>query len=258
METIEYIFVMVVMLLIPVGFFLGRYKDPFFKTRINRQFLKKETILLSLMSKDRKTAKYFPIDPYAGAFVHKGMIWFADNLNITRAVVDESKVEKVDLKKAENVSFSKDGKLVIQESKGKRVLPWNALTIEIEKGVIIKEKNLRWHEGVPILFVDEEHLTPIEFEGTQESVKPIDLFANLTTYEEIQADKNSASKKKDLNLFLIIAMIAAVGALALSFLALDVGNQNLEHTTALEAKIDGAIQTGQIQAQPDKIVIDGG
>jgi len=101
----EIIITVLVMVLVPAAFLFGRWKDPFWSARMERNMMKKDVVMLGLLSKDRQSARYYKLNPTAGVFVHKGKIWFADKKEICRASINEEVSKLIDLKKVQNVSI---------------------------------------------------------------------------------------------------------------------------------------------------------
>jgi hypothetical protein len=226
----EVIIMVLMLIMVPAAFLIGRWKDIFWSVRMERTIMKKESLILSLLSKDRQHARYYKITPDSGVFIHKGKIWFADKKEICRATINEEISKIVDLKKVQNISIKDGDKIVIQEKKEmggkKRIIPFSALTFETEKGLIIKEKNITYHEGVPIIFVDEDYLTPVPFGEVKGDTKPNDLFPWLANYISIQREKDNLSQKKDLDLVGVITLVLVVVSLILGYINYEGNNAN--------------------------------
>jgi len=268
----EIIITALILVLVPAAFLYGRWKDPFWSARMERNMMRKDVVMLGLLSKDKKSARYYKLNPTAGVFVHKGNIWFADKKEICRATINEEDSKLIDLKKVQNISIKDGDKIVIQQSKGfkglKKIIPFSALKFEREKGMIIKEQNISFHEGVPIVFVDEDHLTPTPFGEKTESTRPTDLFAWLTNYIGIQREKDSLSQKKDLDLIGILTLFLVVGSLILGYINYEGNTANAVAISDMGGKVCvGTYQTtgssynnvpvpegGSIQG--DKIVVN--
>jgi len=226
----EVIIMVLMLILVPAAFLIGRWKDIFWSAKMERNMMKKEVLILSLLSKDRQHARYYKITPDSGAFVHKGKIWFADKKEICRATINEETSKIIDLKKVQNISIKDGDKIVIQEKKElggkKRIIPFSALNLEKEKGLVIKEKNVTYHEGVPIIFVDEDYLTPVPFGEVQGNTKPNDLFPWLSNYISIQREKDNLSQKKELDLVGVITLVLVVVSLILGYINYEGNNAN--------------------------------
>lgn len=111
----ETIIMVLAMLAIPAGFIYGRWKDIFWSAKAERNYLKRNIAILSLLTKDRKSAEYHKINLDSGAILHKGKIWFAENGEITRATINEEDSKVISLKKMQNVSIKDGDKIVIQQ-----------------------------------------------------------------------------------------------------------------------------------------------
>jgi hypothetical protein len=81
-----------------------------------------------------------------------------------------------------------------------------------EKGFYTNDKMVKYREGVPIVYVDDESLTPLEFWSDAGKVSPDEVGSVYTAWVNNQIAKGQARGQQNLQLFLIIAILAAVGA----------------------------------------------
>lgn len=98
-----------------------------------------------------------------------------------------------------------------------------------EKGFFVDETCVKWEEGVPVIYVDHDHLTPVDFYPPDGTTKPIEISAWLTAWDINQRAKEGkgASQQKTI---LIILAILVVGALVMLY-------YNLQTSWDTQAKV---------------------
>jgi len=86
-----------------------------------------------------------------------------------------------------------------------------------EKGFFTDENAIKFEEGVPVVYVDHDHLTPITFYPPEGTIKPIEISAWLTAFvsNQLAKRKNAAGQ---LQILIIVAIICALGAAAIAWM----------------------------------------
>lgn len=172
------------LLVIGGGYYYARWKDPFWKCKTLRSRLKKNYIIIALLSKDKKSFLFDVVDALKDKIKVKDAWWYITEGNIWRAA---------EVKFTENALAEKSS----LKSVGKR-----------EEKTYLLDK-LKYEDGVPIVFLDEDTMTPVGFEHAPAKVKPNELSAFL------QADwMNEFAKmqvaNKNLNLYVQLAIVGIV------------------------------------------------
>jgi hypothetical protein len=83
-----------------------------------------------------------------------------------------------------------------------------------EKGFFSGDQQMKWEEGVPTLFVDRDHIKPIEFYPPEGTTKPAEISAWLTSKSanELAKSKKAAESARTLLLVAIgCIMLLGVG-----------------------------------------------
>lgn len=86
-----------------------------------------------------------------------------------------------------------------------------------EKGFFANEATIKWEEGVPIVFVDHDHLKPIDFIPPEGTTKPVEISAWLNSWVANQLAKRSKATDQ-LKWLVIICLICAMAAAGLAYL----------------------------------------
>ena len=79
-----------------------------------------------------------------------------------------------------------------------------------EKGFFAGDQQMKWQEGVPMLFVDHDHIKPIEFYPPEGTTKPAEISAWLTS-----KNANELAKSKKAQDSLRTLLLVAVGCILL-------------------------------------------
>jgi len=105
-----------------------------------------------------------------------------------------------------------------------------------EKGFFVDDAHIRFEEGVPIIFVDHDHLTPISLYPPDGTTKPIEISAWLTSWVSNQMAKGVTDMLKFLNqykMLLAVACIIALAAAGLAYLGWQNTNTIIEQNRAI-------------------------
>jgi hypothetical protein len=206
------------------GLLFGKWSDIFWRAKIKRNNLKEEVVIVGKLNKDRKTLRLVDVAPNYGVVRVGEYLWIYDGAKAWRAYVElnENRIMTVQKRFAPKfIELSIGEKMAITEQlgRGKKVqaIPESAITHQTEKVFLVKEDNIKWNEGVPIIFVDEEHLTPINFESTTPEANAVEISGWLNSYIENEKRKDT-KKKQGMDLMQILVILLIVGCLGLSYM----------------------------------------
>jgi len=199
---------------------VGRLLDPIFRVRQKRRFLRVNDLVLYLVSKDGKTVRPQVINADQDVFTFKNKLY----------VVEKGKIYR---KTQKNVG----GKPVLDE-KGQPVY-------EMEGGFSFTptEGNspVRHEEGTPIMFVDDEHIKPVDFYYEAANVSPSGAGSAISAWITNQIVKGLVGNDKQAKYMLWGIII--IGILLLANLALTY--KGMEAANMANAKLDAPGGTGQ-------------
>jgi len=127
------------------------------------------------------------------------------------------------------------------------------------KSYFFKEKEIKYIDGAPVVFVNNEDLTPLDFYQNNEGIiKPDEIGSTLLAWVFNQMNKNLSSVK-NMQLFQTIMLVGVVLVLVLSFFNMQDLGEMREQITALNAKVSptivpegGQIKDGNIVINQDK------
>jgi hypothetical protein len=151
-------------------------------------------------------------DPiYKAKFMHK---WLKTKTGCIKIVDLDKKVADTVI-----VDFSKDRLFV----KGKT---WLINDYDItredkpEQGFRIKDDDIRYDEGVPVVYVNEESLTPMKFEEKEKSnVKPMQLSSILSSLIANERARRM-NGTENINLILMLCIVIGFLGMALNYMSM--------------------------------------
>jgi hypothetical protein len=201
-------------IIVALGLFIGKFMDVFFRAKLFR------------------------------------MIWKTKDFGILGMVSPDSKSIRMIV-----VDFSKD----VVQHKGK---VWIVLKDRIyrhdkpERGLSLDKTDLpiRWIEGIPVLYVNENTYSPIDMTGQPSEVRPEEVNSVFSSWINNQLAKAMAkilgTFKQQQQLLIIIAVMA--------LLAAGIGYITMQNTNNMQAGLDGAnakiqlicVKTGACEAPP--------
>jgi hypothetical protein len=206
------------------GLLFGKWSDIFWRAKIKRNQLKEEVVIIGKLNKDRKTLRLVDVAPNYGIVKVGEYLWIYDGVKAWRAYVElnENRVMNVQKRFAPKfIELSIGEKLAITEKMGRgqktQSIPASAIHHETEKVFLVNEDNIKWNEGVPIIFVDEEHLTPINFENTTPEANSLEISGWLNSYIENEKRKDT-KKKQGMDLMQILVILLIIGCLGLGYM----------------------------------------
>ena len=203
MDGMIFIGALVGVLALPVGYFIGRIFDVYWRCKQMRRWLRKNYVVLNLINKDGRTISARVKDASNDIITDGTKMW----------VVVKNRVF----------------------IKGKATSGWN-----------IENKMVRWEEGCPVLYVNEDGILPLSFFQEEENVKPQEVGSTFLAFIFNEINKGLTATKS-IQTYLIICMLLALVAAGLSFL-------NMDKLTAMEKSIN----TIQLQLTGKTIVPTGG
>mgnify|MGYP001342074995 CR=1 FL=1 len=108
-----------------------------------------------------------------------------------------------------------------------------------EKGFFVSDNNIRWQEGLPCIYVDEDSLKPLDFWQDAGLVKPGEVGSLLTAWTTNQIAKGLLGMQKKewiIYIVIILALIAAV----LSYQTMTIAGATDAKVTAIEQRLANA------------------
>lgn len=171
MDIIDFIlWGVITTLFVFIAFLIGRFLDPLWRAKQLRKLLRKNYIVVAIVSKDLKTIQEKVVNADKDLIEIDGKFWVI----------------------RQGVIFRKDR----GEAKG------------YDK-TFITRKDLKWQEEVPIIYLSEDSLKPLSFWKDESGVKPIEVASTLKGWIANQRAKDLMSQKQQL-IFTIIILIGMV------------------------------------------------
>jgi hypothetical protein len=171
---------------------VGRLLDPMFRVRQLRRFLRRNYLVLYFVSKDGKTILPRVINADDDTFMHKGALYVVEKGKIWRRMQGEAGSAAVELK---------EGGFNFNPSEG--------------------ERPVRYEEGVPVIYMDNEHIKPLQFSNEEAKVTPSGVGSAINAWVSNQIAKGLVGENKFLNIGLLIIGILALCGLFFSYQAND-------------------------------------
>jgi len=210
------------------AFGYGRWLDLFFRTKIKRIIFKKDVVILGIRNKDKRSIRFVDIFPEFGIVKVGEYFWIYDGKKAYRAVADNNPntitvVTKKMIKK-DYVVKEDDKKRIfkfLQRNKSTTQIPEDALILQQEKMFNVREQFIKWQEGVPVIYVDEKDLLPIEFSDVKDNdkIEPVEISPVLGGYIDNEKLKDKKKRGDGPDLAKIATLILVLLALAVSYLA---------------------------------------
>lgn len=207
------------------GLAFGKWQDTFFRAKMKRMLMKKDVVIIGIVNQDKRSLRFVDILPEYGVIKVGDYLWIYDGAKAFRAST-QNNINKITVYNKDEI---KKQALTAQERKsifnfikprGKEThIPEGLLVKDQEKMFEIKEDFIRWQEGVPVIYVDEQHLTPLDFEGGKSEVTPIEISPVISGYVDNQILKNK-QKKKDFDLVPIVMCILVLVAAGVSYISM--------------------------------------
>lgn len=198
-----------------LGLLIGRMLDPYYRIRQMRRFLKKDYIILKKVGKDAKTILARIINAESTAFLNRGSIWVVEKGRIYR---------DLGIEKGTNVRIKEGG-------------------FDFRPGM--SEVPIRYEEGVPVIYVDDEHLKPLNFNNEEALVTPSGAGGALVAWVLNQIAKGASDIQK-YTIFFIILGLLATASLYFAWQANGQLNDLKGQIAAAPAPYTGTNQTGGV------------
>ena len=154
---------------------VGRLLDPMFRVRQLRRFLRKNYLVLYFVSKDGKTILPRVINADDDTFMHKGALYVVEKGKIWRRMQGEAGSAAVELK---------EGGFNFNPTEG--------------------ERPVRYEEGVPVIYMDNEHIKPLQFSNEEAKVTPSGVGSAVNAWISNQIAKGLVGENKYLTIGLIV------------------------------------------------------
>lgn len=153
-----------------ISFLVGRFLDPIWRAKQLRKLFKKNYIVVALVSKDLRTIQERVVN------ADKDIIEIDDKFWVIK----------------QGAIFRKDK----SQAKG------------YEKTFITK-KNIKWQEEVPVIYLSEDNLKPLNFWKDESGVKPVEIASVLKGWIANQRAKDIQSQKQQF-IFTILILVSVV------------------------------------------------
>lgn len=109
-----------------------------------------------------------------------------------------------------------------------------------EKGFYAEENNIKWEEGIPVIYVDRENLKPIDFYPQVGNVKPEQVGAVLNAWVANQMAKGALAMKNQ-QMLLFIAILVGLLAFGMAYMAWQGVNQVNQKLDTLNDKFNNTL-----------------
>lgn len=207
------------------GLAFGKWQDTFFRAKMKRMLMKKDVVIIGVVNQDKRSLRFVDLLPEYGVIKVGDYMWIYDGSKAYRASTSNN-VNKITVYNKDEIKkqalTAQDRKSIFEfiKPRGKEThIPEGLLVKDQEKMFEIKEDFIRWQEGVPVIYVDEQHLTPLNFEGGKSEVTPIEISPVIGGYVDNQILKNK-QKKKDMDLVPIVMCILVLVAAGVSYISM--------------------------------------
>jgi len=207
------------------GLAFGKWQDIFFRAKIKRMILKKDVVVIGIVNQDKRSLRFVDVLPEYGVIKVGDYLWIYDGSKAFRAST-QNNINKITVYNKEEIKrqalTAEERKSMFEfiKPKGKEMhIPEGLLVKDQEKMFEIKEDFIRWQEGVPVIYVDEQHLTPLDFEKGRSEVTPIEISPVIGGYVDNQVLKNK-QKKGDFDLVPIVMLVLVLVAAGVSYISM--------------------------------------
>lgn len=161
-----------------LGLFIGRMLDPYYRIRQMRRFLKRDYLILKKVGKDAKTIIARIINAESTAFLHRGGVW----------VVEKGRIYR-------DLGFEKGGNVRIKEG-----------GFDFRPGM--SEVKISYEEGVPVIYVDDEHIKPLNFNNEEALTSPSGAGGAIVAWVLNQIAKGAGDMQKYTIFFILLGLLA--------------------------------------------------
>lgn len=193
MDDVTTIIVVISCIVMFGGYLFGLYSNLFWRCKQARSFLKKNFVIICLLDKDRRSMVMSMVDALKGKIRYRDFSWYITDGSIWRAI--------------ETASLKTDEKKDVKDSS-------RLLSGEPQKHYFLDK--IVFEEGVPIVFLDMDTLTPVGFETAQAKVKANEISAFLQAdwlneYAKMQA------QNKNLSMMLVVTIIVVLANIVINY-----------------------------------------
>lgn len=212
------------------GLFLiaGRMLDPIYRVRQMRRFLRRNWLVLYLVSKDAKTIQPRVINADEDAFTYKNNLFVVEKGKIYRKTQSDI---------GGKPALDKDGKPIYEKQGGFSFSP--------EEG----QKPVKYEEGTPVIFADNEHIKPVDFYGEESKVTPSGVGSALNAWVTNQISKGlqgNEQKNKYILFVVIAACLLLLANIALTYKAMESSNAIGANCEIKTTNDKGTVQNGTL------------
>lgn len=101
-------------------------------------------------------------------------------------------------------------------------------------GFIINQTDIKYREGVPIVYVDRDNIKPISFIESKTNIRPEELGVNLDEWVETEKEKDKLASKNMQMIITGVTIIILLGALFFAYSANDKSEQILNRVISID------------------------
>lgn len=191
-ESLMYMYILLgvlgVFFALIIAVIIGRLMDPVFRAGAMRKYLKKNYMVFGIVSNDWKTVKHKVINADSDALMIDGRIYAIDSEKVYR-IEKESKTGY----KTQEIDTKVGKKLVFDFNKVPK----------------------RWEEGVPIIYIDRDNITPLTWQKGEEKTNPEGLGSVLSDWITNQETKRQTARGSSISLTEIAKFVLLIGILGI-------------------------------------------
>jgi len=189
-----------------IGYMAGKWFDIHWRAKFMRDSMKKEMFIFRILNKDKHSMRELLVNVTGDYKLLKDKGFLAENGRIWRTNID-------------NMGIFPNGNVNFKPQKDEKT--GEEIPINKDDGFIINSpdtiQKVKWEQGVPILYIDEDLFRPIDFyEDTTNKTNPKNVANMLSMLVNIEVARKLANKTQDIFTILIIVGIVANGFLSYS------------------------------------------
>ena len=222
---------MVALVALCLGLLVGRMLDPMYRIKQLRKFLKRNYIIMYFVSKDGKTLLPRMVNADEDVVLNKGGLWTVEKGKIFR-----------------------------------KLPPQPGSTVPIKEGGFNfnqadNPEIVRYEEGVPVIFVDNEHIKPLQFNNEDAKVTPSGVGAAINAWVTNAIAKGLAGVQKNMQILLYIILFLMV---IVAYFSYDTNGKVGDCKTAAVAQtqskipVGGSVQNGTLVINQPGVTGGGG
>jgi hypothetical protein len=188
-----------------IGYLAGKWFDIHWRAKFQRNSMKKEMMIFRILNKDKHSMREMLVNVEGDYKLLKDKGFLCENGRIWRTNLD-------------NLEVLPGGELNLKGKKDEKT--GEEMPINKDDGFMITSpetiKKVKWEQGVPILYIDEDSFRPIDFyEDSTNKTNPKNVANMLSTLVNIEVARKLANKTQDI--FTILIIVGLVANIFLSY-----------------------------------------